>query len=1809
MGEAFNREVDIVKDIKNKDNLQDNDAKNAAESRKNDDFAKFDRAIENSFQKFLEEWISNRNDTDIKEAFNTWLDTRFSSLDGLKNDEIAAKIIWPTSFELNKHAIQVELEQVQNTITFGNLKLFSSPKNPIDTQHLAQLFNLEFENKDTLLQLLQQASNKPKDENVMKFQRIIADLEQNDKDKGVKAQQSLWSTWVDWNFWINTMKALEKYIANHLVWTKLSLNNETTTLDDRDGIRTYIDQNKEEWELDLSNIQTITPEVAQELAKFNWTINLKGLKNIDIRCLTSFMNSNNTIIFPHWKLEHTNNTTNITIENDNDNVYHNIDNNICNKLINGITISEQPETEDWNILDLSHIDSMTTERAMERANHEWTINLTWLKKLNTEILRIFINSKCKRVYFPGGILTKNGTDRYIDDVKKPEINDELCKKLLEYKPWLADELNWSNWNNRNNEHAQALHEWFNYAKESNEIDEKELPKNEKDAIKLLTVWTKSSLISRALRLKWYNKNVSIVDEDYDPMRNEEERTRLQDLKAWLEACVNGEDLNRDTLINALSNWGEKDLNNLKTLYKDFKSGNFGNLPYLERVMELIDDCFVQWGMTDNEWNIIDTFTKLYTDLLIWNNYDLLAHKEKDVENLDDIKKQLNDLETDILGDENDLDDKLTREYKRMILSTANIQRLLKLDKGNFQNIYDKYSFQEKEWRPSEHLFKNLEQVKFACCLCDLNTDWKVDVADKGTKTWQELFNIILDAQIEWENAMDNILKYATEYATNCGHTNTLQKLEEMKTMDDAGKLAHIAKNPIIIQYLREMLTKTSIENTRSIILNWSVESIELLEQEQRFWEYMMDPEVDKALEEELPEIIAQIKKELQDNNELSEDQKKELEKVLNDNPENIKRTLKIGFAWYVALNQWGWFWVWWSIPVWKNETKNRVNQIAIWGHWWVYEWALLWLSLAYWNRRQNDKWTFSRNSGAIAWVNYSWGFSFLWLVSTGPEFQLNYKNLQKTLDVRSAKYGGINLIWMTNFSVLGAGGDISYRRDMLEGIEQISQDMNLKVFESLYKAYSNKWEKNFLDKQNFIELVTAQLKTDFPNTNDETLSNSANLFYLWLSYYVQRENGQEPTPAEMWKIFSNIAKDFQLNWKNTAIAALNGKIQLTWVSAWVIYIWKLVPIASITTTNYENLFAHDTQESRNSYEQNLFNESWMILHEEPWENGRIGLNTVNYLNKKLNIFFPGGNMPRIGLRYQNPGNPDPTKSYLAIPKELCKYIDISFCEELQWHIESDEDGSFHVPTNMKIWLSTYIGWWTMRANLVLWDNKKNAWDSPLTAESTFDENADPFTYQPNSESLSLSNISSINKEISKLIQSNESFPLSSCEKSNGGQLTFNMNQNISIDPSSTNMLRIYQWQLFLNNPNGELTISKDIYGKYLASFAEWDPSLHKFSIRYNTYQKFEWQFNFNNATIDALFDQIEQDLERVENGRPEYWIFMENANSVSYDQAFNNLMTMLRKKPNPAFNKLVDYLAQIENNGNNIGEFDKMLVVDRFKAIFSYNTKLNNYDNVTKIIGKRKDKFETLPWYKDVNSKFPLDGGLWVEYRRQAIENLSNNETITREPHKNLIGMTAFYRDDNIAQSFLLTELGGTNVLWDAIVKIQDNKIDATRNRLLANLEKNPTYEKALLKSIADNLKINVTDSLTDVDRHNKIIQLLQWNPVDIWWKFVTIKPNFVFYLLWECGNESVWVEIDSIEESSYADSISVEIDTSWSSAWLYVKSQAAENQMGISANSIIWWGSWSRWWPHSTPQSWWPNSTPGSWWIPGNNTPNPYWP
>jgi len=133
-------------------------------------------------------------------------------------------------------------------------------------------------------------------------------------------------------------------------------------------------------------------------------------------------------------------------------------------------------------------------------------------------------------------------------------------------------------------------------------------------------------------------------------------------------------------------------------------------------------------------------------------------------------------------------------------------------------------------------------------------------------------------------------------------------------------------------------------------------------------------------------------------------------------------------------------------------------------------------------------------------------------------------------------------------------------------------------------------------------------------------------------------------------------------------------------------------------------------------------------------------------------------------------------------------------------------------------------------------------------------------------------------------------------------------------------------------------------------------------------------------------------------------------------------------------------------------------------------------------------------------------------------------------------GFTAFYRSQpHWYPTYSSTPSFDTRVLWDFYSDSRDDNWnngkpgveEKAKDWLIDNLDKSKYQRMLIVDALNRKIKKEVTGfgGLSE----KQIITLLRGDFVDIWGKKVTVDVSVVFYLLDECGNESLWFNLRSV--------------------------------------------------------------------------------
>ena len=1320
--------------------------------------------------------------------------------------------------------------------------------------------------------------------------------------------------------------------------------------------------------------------------------------------------------------------------------------------------------------------------------------------------------------------------------------------------------------------VEILYEWIAYNVDKESLQEVD---SDEKAVKLMTTARVGLLMKKAF---------SIIDVNYKPRW--QELKDLRKVKQALLDCDNPVDLFND-FFNSYNNnesysSDNKKLNKLYNLYKEYKDDQNGNKkwPYFKKLMWLLEKYFVQW-INDENWKRIETFKDLYNNELLWLNKEIKIKKKKTAERK--ANKNMTDEER-----------KLFNEWWWTALDSLNTKKIMELSSESLKEFKDKY--------PE---FKSLDELQFALTLSDMNADGRVDSQDFDAKTGQEVWSLYRDAMVDEKYGvienwpMKNLVDYATNYAELMWYENTAKFLKWIDTnRDNAKTIMDKIKNekPLVMQYFRSLLANSP---------KWAIENIfkygykETKTWSQELWngvtnemiaELMKDPDFEKKYNEVYNDLVQQW---------------------LNDTPE-IKNSLRPIIAGAFLCdpslkNPYGWWLnVWLAKSLWKNWKWWN-----IWFTLWVAtlgDTQTVWIAVSY-GKSFNLGDAAKLNASATAWAYVSWWIPVVSASSTvWMDIMINKQEQLKTLDVTSANYIWIawNIwVWfdLKNWWIFGWWGwwSLSVMKDRMWWIERTYQNIKNTIWDVLKDAVA--WD-SFANKDNFLAKTKEKLKEKYPNTTDEQLTKGAQNIYAWLAYYLLGVNNPSGlTDQQKSNILLNVAECYAQQWRNQAIKDLEWKVEIDRATIWLQIIAGLfpMPVMMIWFEWYTNMYAHESKESMENYAYQLASGNGMKetvwskkpLYEYSW-NGKDGWITqewLNYLNEKMSIIESRMNVPNVGLKtLEFVDLANGYKNAVRIPKDLYKYVNINISRELKNYMQMDNDWNILIPHNVPISLMTYSRANTARYTLMIWDNKVNSNDIYVWPDTKFNGNINSFEWikwEVTPED--------INKRLSVLWGDS---PIASCLSVDNGFVTLKTKANCNIElwdgiTQSNDVIVIPQ--------NKVLNLEKLSDMSYKASL---DAGSENFRINYYP----EWMYNVenssntitvsidsmsNNPEIDILFTDIENKFNSWEYKRwnGAYATFMNAAYEAwidnildedDYADVFDKLKILLSTKLNDSdLSGLKSYMER-----DDLSWKDKALIVDKFKALFSYNHNLINKSNLYLQLKDRGDHYKNLKWY-DTTVEFPLTSG--IDYRQNVQNQLNQKNTFQREVNPNLIWMTAFYKlwNNSKWRSYMMTEIGWTNVLWWVTEDIAWSDLEATKNWFTANLDKSVVHKEmiksALLSKINEQLSSRGATEIGNLS-DAELKSILLWKSVDISQENVrlslSMEPKYVFYLLWECANESIWVILDNITVN-YTNTITTWstdvriLEASWTREWLFVDSVEASNNLDLrQRNTFTLWAA-----------------------------------
>lgn len=1114
------------------------------------------------------------------------------------------------------------------------------------------------------------------------------------------------------------------------------------------------------------------------------------------------------------------------------------------------------------------------------------------------------------------------------------------------------------------------------------------------------------------------------------------------------------------------------------------------------------------------------------------------------------------------------------EWRQDIVSAVNNTKILKeLDDIDIEG-------NEKK------LFDDKHEKAFLMLISDFNQDWRVDHGDRWYVMWLTVKNVYKSVKVDfnylgqdsesetkpkpWKNLI-SYCKLLMEENSDLALLNDIEKLNDAN--DLATVLDKLKTNPGLLWYFQTTLANSPMP----------------IDYIFRYGE--------GASEEYLNFVLPQIENGTFKIEWLDEAFRKEYQKLidqwLKDDPE-IRAVLKPMFYAGVVNNGW----ISGSLWTWLTYDAGKAGQFSM--NLWVWNLAkdedpVLGVVFSY-NKSIKLSDNTSFDLGGWVWTGGWLGpedklmflpmaYGNAWITS-----RLNPGVNLTSLKNKSAHYFSVwwNITWISG-AWFGGGWYLWRSRDKMKLVDEQS----LQIKETLTGRNSvlyNVLDSADLsrDKDNIVYYIRQGLtehffKKSFDKLGDQDkklVSKAAENLYRWISYYsawVKLEKDDKRATA----IIHDVAEAYAIQRKNDAkIDAKDLHLSGAWISVQMLA--NFVPIVSfVEFSKYKNLYSKETAQSKANHFEKLVKWIWMNMAEwkDFYKEWYMTQSAVNYLNDKLSIAHPDISSPDLNIKLKPITDSVDGKmvQVLYIPLDLIKYANINIDSDVANYTTIDsEEKHLLVPSNTKIWLIDYSRLGSARFHLIIWDDKVKVNDVKVWYDIE-DYGWDPTKYEWGVDTRIVMKQEDINDKINALNQDidpskyeDELLPIDECLELRKWEAVLKLKDGFDNRCKvvwTTDLVKI-DGDILTMPQTGTLSIVKKTDGEYNFYYKSHplrdlvlDYRIDKYTQKTHTktvtetnesgqtvvYERREIGYDVDMfleySEIDKLFDNIEKELSRMDNNVPSvYGQFMANSFTYAttvieednYNEAFVKLTEILNDNTNNFNDNMFDNLRN--KIDGSLTPQEKVMIVDRFKAVFSYHPTLsdgftNNWAWLKTVFDRRKDFYRQLYWY-DKTAKFPLDD----RYRAGLLNDFKKQWLLERRKEKNLFGMTAFYRSDNKEWKwYSMTQMWYTNVLaikgnsesW--IKKIAWTDLLSAQDWFWKNLNKSGPHKEILVKMLEKQIKnvsgIDLTGNLDD-----SLENLLKWETIDIGGNIIKLDLDYVFYLLWECANESIWIKLNGIE-------------------------------------------------------------------------------
>lgn len=809
----------------------------------------------------------------------------------------------------------------------------------------------------------------------------------------------------------------------------------------------------------------------------------------------------------------------------------------------------------------------------------------------------------------------------------------------------------------------------------------------------------------------------------------------------------------------------------------------------------------------------------------------------------------------------------------------------------------------------------------------------------------------------------------------------------------------------------------------------------------------------------------------------------------------------------------------------------------------------------------------------------------------------NVSKLAKTMQSKSFKthaitaHGGI--------SVLAISAGIGYQQDIdhMRGIETTYQNISKEsqrflptllkdpkissaykriIFEVEKDNYLNKFDAIQSDIKTVVDGIAKKLMVQYPWQNHSDYQSAAN------NIFEAMVNTQFMGGADG---YDNISSYFAEQWKADAINKLKNKVKVTgwgvWLHAFIspVGLMWVLPF-TMRLSRYNRWSKHVDTEASLRYQKHA---------EYQGQNNRFLPITpdkrVHYMNEVLfaNAMSQLDEGNRVNLSADG--------AFIELPLELFKTdrLNIKISPAMEWKL-AVEGWKMIIPIDIPLRMSSFTQSQGVEYVLNIWSTITSSKDIHLLKgrDSLLNQ---PWWFQESREGLF---VNSTNVEVG--VNSQDLINKLSVY---GLQIVgLNWNNIVYIDNGTQREIP-FDWGKVVVSDGSKITFSR-VWDRLNFAVLRANGSV----VTNNTVENLIYQKVMAQDVIDFITHDASKILERFESTNP---ADLQKFIAAAIDNNDAQALTYLSQLNIPQ-------LQQAIASGD---EDMKSEIVAYMLQAFALEDVWYKNQTALKLLSYRNGAYTRILWSENIASFMSLDviksiyG--WVDLRdeKPGASNPVRND---------IIWYTAFYRGKKSWEhrGYAMTLPWYTRVLWGKINTFPkwSSEEGMAQKWLLDKIQADMFAKRVILKSIREKFKES-PDVATYITEAN-IINILKWEKVTLQnGCVINLNAKPVFYLLGECANESIWLQVESITcmwPNAEVMSVNGNLLRTYNQ-WLFAinttRTTGSETiwrknivNIGVAggAKSSTWQAWWNEWTVTTNPGSWWWDSPWGTtsgagWW------------